>query len=402
MKRIALVIPSFPQVSETFIVNKFRGLLEKGLDVIVVCNNVNKKEWKSIFKLQEPITTRIYVNLPQRPIWVAVLFYPLALLRCLLKAPLRTTRYIFFGWKKFGFVVLKQLYLDLNFVILNPDIIHFEFGALACGKLYLKELLGCKIVVSFRGYDLNFVGLDKVDYYKEVWEKADMLHFLGNDLWEKALRRGCPPDKPHKLIPPAVDMEYFKPIMSKRDCILGTQEDPIHILSVGRLDWRKGYEYAIEAVSMLVKEGLHLEYRIIGDGAYLEPIAFARYQLGVEKEVKFLGQVHPNKVKEQMEWADIFLHAAVSEGFSNAVLEAQAMGLAVVCSDAGGLPENVINEKTGFIVERRNPKLLAEKVKTLAENAALRKQIGYMARERVLKDFRLEQQTKKFLELYVL
>jgi colanic acid/amylovoran biosynthesis glycosyltransferase len=55
-------------------------------------------------------------------------------------------------------------------VRLQPEVIHFEFGTVAVAHAYLKELLRCKVVVSFRGYDLNFIGLDDSEYYREVWE----------------------------------------------------------------------------------------------------------------------------------------------------------------------------------------------------------------------------------------
>jgi len=102
--------------------------------------------------------------------------------------------------------MVKRLYLESDLIRLAPDIVHFEFGALAPGRMYLRQLLGCRVVVSFRGYDLNFVGLDHPGHYNPVWETADGFHFLGRDLRRRALRRGCPPDRLHALIPPAIDV----------------------------------------------------------------------------------------------------------------------------------------------------------------------------------------------------
>jgi colanic acid/amylovoran biosynthesis glycosyltransferase len=101
-----------------------------------------------------------------------------------------------------------------------------------------------------------------------------------------------------------------------------------------------------------------------------------------------------------MDWADVFLHAAVSEGFCNAVIEAQAMGLPVVCSDAGGLPENVADGESGFVVQRRNPRALAEKLAVLATDPGLRYLMGKAGRERALRCFCLEDQVTAFEQLY--
>jgi len=132
-------------------------------------------------------------------------------------------------------------------------LLHFEFGSLAPERMHLKELLGCQVVVSFRGYDLNSVGLDQPDYYRVVWEVADALHLLGQDLWQRAQQRGCPADKRHTLIPPSIDTDEFR--SQDRDAE-DNLERPLRILSVGRLDWRKGYEYALQAIRLLLDRGI--------------------------------------------------------------------------------------------------------------------------------------------------
>jgi glycosyltransferase involved in cell wall biosynthesis len=71
-------------------------------------------------------------------------------------------------------------------------------------------------------------------------------------------------------------------------------------------------------------------------------------------------------------------------------MEAQAMGLPVVCSDADGLAENVADGLTGFVVSRRAPEALAAALARLAGDPALRRQMGAAGRERVENCFRAE------------
>jgi len=149
-----------------------------------------------------------------------------------------------------------------------------------------------------------------------------------------------------------------------------------------------------------VERGIPFEYRVIGDGAYLEPLAFARYEMGLEASVHFLGGRPHQDVLEQMDWADVFLHASVSEGFCNAVLEAQAMQLPVVSSDADGLSENVADGRTGFVVPRRDPAALADRLVILAGDPALRREMGRAGRERVEACFSLPQQIEAFDRFY--
>jgi colanic acid/amylovoran biosynthesis glycosyltransferase len=313
-----------------------------------------------------------------------------------LSSPKRALTYLVRGFRRFGWRAIPRLCLDAELVKLGGEVVHFEFGALAPSRMYLADLLGCRMVVSFRGYDLNYVGLDVPNYYAEVWEKAAVLHFLGEDLWKRAQRRGCSPGKPHRLIPPAVDTTLFNPGERGR----AAHARPLRILSVGRLEWKKGYEHALVAIRALCERGVECEYRIVGGGGYLGGLAFARHQLGLEGVVTFLGPLSHEGVREQMRTADIFLHAAVSEGFCNAVMEAQAMELPIVCTDADGLPENVEHGATGFVVPRRNPLALADALAVLAGDGALRRRMGRAGRRRVAARFRPDDQIEAFEELY--
>ena len=402
MPRIVFIVPSFPRLSETFIVNKFVGLRRQGWDVFVICSESSAEEMKSFEQLLNDydLRRRIKIIWPHQSVPLTALLAPFSFVRCLLLNPRGTITYVVRGWERYGFDLLRRFYLDAELISLKPDLIHFEFGTLAVARTYLKAMLGCKLVVSFRGYDLNYMGLDSPDYYKTIWKQADAVHLLGQDLWNRAQRRGCQPDKQRFLIPPAIDADFFNPNGRAHTETVGDRGRPLRILSVGRLDWRKGYDYALQAVRLLIEQGIACEYRIVGEGEYLEAVAFARHQLGLEHSVELLEAQSPPEVKKQMLWADILLHASVSEGFCNAVLESQSMELPVVCTDAGGLPENVSDNETGFVVPRRDPAQLADRMLLLARDPELRARLGNAGRRRVLARFALETQIAEFGALY--
>jgi colanic acid/amylovoran biosynthesis glycosyltransferase len=226
------------------------------------------------------------------------------------------------------------------------------------------------------------------------------VHVLGVDLMRRAYRRGCPRSLPVASIPPAIDAEFFDPGERVHRDVAGTVARPLRILSVGRLEWKKGYEYALQAVQQLQASGCDCEYRIVGDGDYAEPLRFAAHELGLDTRVQFLGTLSRDEVHAQMRWADVFLHAAVSEGFCNAALEAQAMRLPVVSSDADGLAENVADGYTGFIVPRRDPAALAACLRQLAGDAGLRQKLGAAGRRRVREQFAVADQIQAFVDLY--
>ena len=401
-KRLALIVPAFPKTSETFIVSKFLGLLERGWDVHVVCHKSDPEGWAKFpdMAADAGVSKRVHRSLPTSPKFTAGLLLIPALIRGLVCTPGSAWRYLVRGFGKFGWNVFKKYYLDLELILLKPDLIHFEFGSLAVGKTYLKEFLDCQLTVSFRGYDLNFAGLEQPDYYAQVWQHVDACHFLGKDLWRRALRRGCPQEMPHRLIPPSVDLERFRCEDRDKSEADGTPEKPIRILSVGRLEWIKGYEFAFQAVKMLVDQGIACEYQIIGDGEHREALYFARHQLDLKVTIEFSGSLPQDQVIRHLAEADIFLHSAVSEGFCNAVLEAQAMKLPIVCTDAGGLSENVADGVTGFVVPRRNPRAIAGKLLVLTRDSSLRYSMGRAGRERVETHFQIDQQLDAWENFY--
>jgi len=222
---------------------------------------------------------------------------------------------------------------------------------------------------------------------------------LGESLWRRAVHRGAPPDLPHTVITPAIDASAII-LVPARPGLLGGEAAPLRVLSVGRLHWTKGYDHALDAVAALRAQGIEVEYRIVGDGDLLAAVAFWRHQLGLDDDVGLLRAVPPAEVTRQLAWADVFLHAATSEGFCNAVVEAQAHGVPVVCSDAGGLSENVEHEVSGVVVPRRDPRALAEGMAGLAGDGDLRARMGAAGRERVERLFRLEDQIDAWVRFY--
>jgi glycosyltransferase involved in cell wall biosynthesis len=353
--RVVLVTDHFPKFSETFFVHEFTGLLERGWDVHILCNRSNKDQWPFFPELADELEAGERIH------------------------------------------VIHDL--DAQLAELRPDLIHFGYGTLARGHMHLGETVGAKVVVSFRGYDINYFGLDDPDCYVDVWSAADTLHLVSTDIWQRAKRRGCPPDIPHRVITDAVVVDEFTNV--QRDGgTLGTQHRPLRAVGVGRLHWKKGYEHALRAVRMLLDRGIDVQYRVVGEGNDREAITFAIHDLGLEDHVELLGARAADDVRDSLAWADVFLHAAVSEGFCVSVIEAQASGLPVVCTDADGLAENVAHRVSGIVVPRRDPGALADALEELAAQPALRESMGAAARERAEHNFDLSGQLDALEAMY--
>ena len=197
------------------------------------------------------------------------------------------------------------------------------------------------------------------------------------------------------IIRPAVDPQMFKPAEAH-----DTNSGSVRLITTGSLIWRKGVEYALMALRQLVVAGVNARLDVIGEGTDRERILYTIHDLGLVDRVRLLGKKSPLEVVELLQQSDIFILASLSEGISNAVLEAMACGLPVVTTECGGMREAVTDGVEGFVVPVRDPAVMARALTDLCRDAELRRRAGAAARARVLHEFTLDQQIDKWMELY--
>ena len=120
-------------------------------------------------------------------------------------------------------------------------------------------------------------------------------------------------------------------------------------------------------------------------------------QLNLKDKIKLVGHVPHKDIVPFYEKADLYIQYSLDEGFCNAVLEAQSMGVLTVVSDALGLSENVVDGETGWIVPKRKPSLLARKIEHIISMEDKKINIIRLnAIERVQNKFNLNRQKKYF------
>ena len=231
--------------------------------------------------------------------------------------------------------VLRKTFEYLPLLAQEFDVIHFNAPQIAIRRFELKDLFGAASLVSFRGQDFTFYP----DRYDRLLREADHLHFISQFLVEQARERGYDGSR-HTLIHAMVDKDLYKPAPHAQT----VDRDPHHswtLFSAARLEWVKGWEFALQAVALLIERGWDVQYYIAGEGELKDLLVYTIDQLGIADRVHLLGWQTPEQVRDWMQKADLYLLASVEEAFNNSVLQAQACGLPVVCSDEGGLPENI-------------------------------------------------------------
>jgi colanic acid/amylovoran biosynthesis glycosyltransferase len=266
--------------------------------------------------------------------------------------------------------------------------------------------LDVPIVVSCRGSDLRIDPLVDAQYRQRldvVFDRVDAVHCVSEELAGRAISLGLDPSKVF-VGAWGVDTEFFSPApapetISPPGPLAGRA---LRIMSVGRLHWVKGHEYALMALHQIRRTGLEVEYTIIGDARApgRASVLTAIRDLDLDDCVRVRDHLSRVEVREMLRRADVFLLPSLSEGLSNATLEAMAVGLPVVVTDVGGMRELVTDGVDGFVVPSRDPAALAAALLDLAADSELREKMGERGRRRVVDDFDAESRTVAMLEQY--
>jgi len=388
--RIGLVLPGLPQYSETFFKYKIKGLKEAGHDVILFTGNGGSQNNGYEHSPAYPV----YAGKPLKQFIVFLSVLIFAFLKC----PLRVMRLIKEEGKSGKNLneALKSVYLNAHILNHDLDWLHFGFATMALKRESVAKVIGAKMGVSFRGYDMNIYPLKHPGCYELLWKHVYKVHTISDYLYANAIKTGLNEAVLHEKITPAIDLKRFAVRGS-----YGKHDGVIRILTIGRLNWVKDYEAAISTIKILKEKGLKVRYDIVGSGKELERLKFAVHQSGLVNEVNFSGVKSHEEINKLMLESEIYLQTSLQEGFCVSVLEAQASGMMCIVSDADGLKENVINDKTGWIVPRRRPDLFAEKItEVLNLGIEERERIVKNARERIEKDFGIEKQNEKFRKFF--
>jgi len=279
----------------------------------------------------------------------------------------------------------------------QPNTIHLVNSFLYPKFSELMKHLKIPLVVSFRGHDL--VVRPWVD---EAWKRtlpalfdqANVLHFVSEYLCNEAVQLGAPREK-CRVIYPSIDLTQFSHVYS-----IQQDNGKIKLVSTGRLVWQKNFPLALQVVKQLIDRGLEVDYTIIGEGIEREHLTFLIRVLDLENHVQLKGQLAQNDVRAELQSADIYFQPSETETISVAVMEAAAMGKAIVASKAGGLPEAIQDQVTGLLVPPYDVAAMTEAVDSLARDAALRDRMGKAAEQYAVEHFSTEVETKEWLNLY--
>jgi len=201
-----------------------------------------------------------------------------------------------------------------------------------------------------------------------------------------------------------VDVEKFKPRSKKKELRreFGLEEDKKVVLFVGRLYHRKGLEILLHSIPPVFKEFSKVKFVISGTGFKQKELDLRKLakELGIEEAVTFLGYVPDEKLPRLYSASDIFVLPAKYENFPFAILEAQSTGLPVISTKVGGIPEFLVDNKNGFIIDPGNSNQLTQKLLILLQDPKLAKNMGNYGRRLIEERFDWHLITSQVIDLY--
>jgi glycosyltransferase involved in cell wall biosynthesis len=283
----------------------------------------------------------------------------------------------------------------------QPDIIHSHLFESEINLAFCKIPKNCKRIVHFHD------NMSQMQHFsiKTLLKKSLLANYYERSLILKNLRSSTVligiskdtttyiqtvlPNYKACFLLNAIDLKRFTPISN----IKATKK----ITMIGSFVPKKGQELAIRTMYELKKRNVEVSLSLIGDGLLKQELFALVKELELEDIVKFTGLVdYPEHFLQD---SSIYLHTASYEPLGLVLIEAMACGLPVVCTDGKGNRDLIQEGENGFMVEERNPKLLADKVQFLLENEEERKLMGENAHQ-FAQRFGIDNYVDRLLEIY--
>ena len=257
----------------------------------------------------------------------------------------------------------------------QADVVLAEYGTHGIKVLKACRQAGVPLVVHFHGSDaskhkiLNRYAAD----YRRMFAQAAAVIAVSRAMERQLVSLGCPSEK-LIYIPCGVDCGTF----------LGATPltAPPQFLAVGRMVEKKGPKQTIIAFASVLKQFPDARLRMIGDGELLGPCRDLAASLAIDHAVVFLGSQPHEAVRQEMQQARALVQHSItaadgdSEGTPVSILEAGAAGLPVVSTRHAGIPDVVVEGKTGLLVDEDRTDEMAQHILALAENPGFADELG--------------------------
>lgn len=400
MKKITILSSTFPNLSETFILNQVIGLMKEGVEVDTISLiTPDMEKAHPSFHDYNCIEHLTVIGIPKnkrvRVLKAILLFFKLITLtpkKCLLA----------FNKKyRTASTSLKNLYILNTYRKRKIDILQAHFGPNGLVGTFLKDAgVVDRLVVTFHGSDINsYPKKHGSDVYNELYNRADLITANTTFTKNKIVDNGADRDK-ITIIPVGLLTENFP---FRKDP--GNREEMV-ITTVGRLVEKKGHIWMLEAFKKLIASKTRVIWNIIGSGPEEERLKNRVEELELTDSIKFHGSLKGPQVRDILAESHIFILPSVTaksgdmEGQGLVLQEAQSMGVPVISTLHNGIPDGVLDKKSGLLVPEMDSDALYNATKVLLEDQHLREEMGRTGSRFVRENYDISILSKRWMEIF--
>lgn len=291
-------------------------------------------------------------------------------------------------------------YVFLKKILPRFDLLHLHiWNPASCRYAFLAAAKTPIVVTEHDPFPLK--GL-KSWLKKQFYKKVLRIIATSNAAKKLALEQNAEWEPKISLVPNGIDIEQWKneSIVENRNLFRHEHFNALPgekiILSVAELHERKGQKHLIAAMKTVLSDFPNVKLALVGEGKcrkFYEKIASE-----LNGRIIFLGR--RREIPKLMAAADIFVLPSEREAFGLVLLEAAVSGLPVVAANVGGIAEIVENNKTGILVEPKNPAALADAIKEILANPAKALELVKNAKEKTEIHFSAKTMAQKTAEVY--
>jgi glycosyltransferase involved in cell wall biosynthesis len=276
-------------------------------------------------------------------------------------------------------------------------VLHIFFGSVAIHWLPLLRKCRIPVVVSFHGADVagEMAGASHRRSLSEMLDRAALFPCRSEDLAKRVIAMGANPGKIRvsRTVVPELPLRYAGAERSRR------------VLQASRLIPKKGLRTTLNAFALARRSVPDATLVICGDGPMRGELETLAATLGVASSVHFTGFLDQERLTSELRDAAIFVHPSESvngdtEGIPNSLLEAMAMGIPVLATKHGGIPEAVTDGETGYLMEERDVAGLARRMTELLCQPNENERLGCTARASVRHRFSQDAAAAALGEMY--
>lgn len=327
----------------------------------------------------------------------------------IIRIPLHSSEWGFksFAGLKFYFRVFKQL----KKIVKEHGITHIHTGRVIHEGV-LAWLLSFFTKIEFstfvHGEDVETAATSGEHnlMVKQVCKKAKMIICNSHNSANIVKRLDYATESKITILHPGFDEKKFYP--AKLDTEFKQQmhwTDKQVILTVGRLQERKGQDKMIEAMPNLLEKHSNLLYAIVGQGECKPKLELLVNKLNLQNHVQFLDEISDEQMVKCYQQCNLFIlpNRTIEndiEGFGMVLVEAQACGKPVIAGDSGGTKETMQVGSTGIIVDCQKPVNISVALEELLSKPDKRKQMGVQGQIFVNKHFTWGGHLEKALQLF--